>query len=136
MKKCQTSRERRVVLSFRSLFGEPWSRWIAFGPLFGAFGPPWSPKVSQRCPEGSQRAPGSDRKGAYFRPKNGFVCITRNPKKQQKKTSKKHLLERSSLYRKCLQSVAPAMLLKVSTWELVDFYVFLHTTLCSRVPCF
>ena len=122
--------------SFRSLFGEPWSRWVAFGTLFGAFGPPWSPKVSQRCPEGSQKAHGSDQKGEYFRPKSGFGCITRIPKKCKKKVPKKHLLERSSLYRKCLQSVAPAMLLEVSTWELVDFWVFLHTTLWLCLPYF
>ena len=52
--------------SFRSLFGEPWSRWVAFMTLFEAFGSPWSPKVSQRCPEGSQRAPKSDRKESFF----------------------------------------------------------------------
>ena len=74
--------------SFRNLFGEPRSRWIAFGPLFEAFGAPWSPKVSQRWPEGSQGAHGSDQKGAYFRPKSGFGCITRNPKKRQQKRLK------------------------------------------------
>ena len=65
-KKRQIYGERRAMSSFRSLFGEPWSRWVAFGTLFGAFWAPWSPKVSQRCPEGSQRAHKSDQKEIFF----------------------------------------------------------------------
>ena len=40
-KKCQTYWERQVMSSFRSLFGEPRSRWVAFGTLLEAFGAPW-----------------------------------------------------------------------------------------------
>ena len=70
LKKRQTYRERRVISSFRTLCGEPWSHWVASGTLFGAFGASWSRKVSQRLPEGSQRAPKSDPKRSFFR-----ICV-------------------------------------------------------------
>ena len=110
-KKRQIYCERQAISSFRSLFGEPWGRWVAFGTLFGAFGPPWSPKVSQRCPEGFQKAFKSEQKISFLK----HLWITEIYKKCKKTVPKKHLLETSTFHRKCLQSVTPATLLEVST---------------------
>ena len=87
----------------------------AVGSLLGNFLEPLGHLGHEKSPKGAPKAPKGlpkvSQKGAFF----GVVCITRISKKCKKKVPKKHLLERSSLYRKCLQSVAPAMLLEVST---------------------
>ena len=66
LKKRQTYGERQIISSFRNLLWESWSRRVDFGTIFGTFGAPWSPKVSQSWPEGSQKAPKSTKKVNFF----------------------------------------------------------------------
>ena len=58
--------------SFRTLFGEPWSRWVAFGTLFeplGHLGHEKSPKGVPKAPKGFPKV---TQKAVFF----GVVCIT------------------------------------------------------------
>ena len=66
--------------------------------------------------------------------KIGFVFFYYE--KYTKTAPKKHLLETSILHRKCLQSVAPAMLLALSDNIESKSGINLNNAFCSRLPYF
>ena len=110
--------------SFRTLLGSLG----AVGSLLGHFLKPLGHLGHEKSPKGGPQAPKGlpkvSQKGAFF----GVVCITRISTKCKKTAPKKHLLGMSTLHRKCLQSVAPAMLLDVATRICTGFYVYPHNS--------
>ena len=78
--------------SFRIPFGEPWSRWVAFGSLFGAFGRLGDEKSPKGAPKAPKRLTEVTKKVHIFDQKvdlcelHGFQ---KNVKKKRLKNTKK-----------------------------------------------
>ena len=110
--------------SFRYLLGSLG----AVGSLWGHFFEPLGHLGHEKSPKGAPKAPKGLPKVSQKKPFLGVVCITRISKKCKKTPPKKHLLGMSTLHNKCLQSVAPAMLLDVATRICTGFYVYPHNS--------
>ena len=100
----------------------------AVGSLLDHFLEPLGHLRHQKSPKGAPKAPKGLPKVSQKIDFFGVVCITRNSKEREKTAPKKHLLGMSTLHRKCLQSVAPAMLLDVATRICTGFYVYPHNS--------
>ena len=94
----------------------------AVGSLLDHFLEPLGHLGHQKSPKGDPKAPKGLPKVTKKENIVGVLCITEISKQCKKTVPQKRLLEPSTLHRKCLQSVAPAMLLDAATRICAGFY--------------